>query len=211
MIFRQIESGGDRNFSYLVASQKTREAALIDPAPDTGKVIKTAKREGVQLRYIINTHFHHDHLQDDDLILKNFNYTPVKFINSSEKDKAKEGQVLMLGEIVLRLIKTPGHTPESICISVQNKLMTGDTLFVGKVGGTYNQKDAQEEYKSLKRLMEFPDMTEIWPGHDYGTSPSSTIGDEKKNNPFIRRLGDFESFLWLKENWVRYKKEHGIR
>jgi glyoxylase-like metal-dependent hydrolase (beta-lactamase superfamily II) len=90
------------------------------------------------------------------------------------------------------------------------QLFTGDTLFVGKVGGTGYGDDAREEYDSLhQKLMTLPDDTVVWPGHDYGVAPQSTIGHEKETNPFILRP-DFQSFVELKRNWLAYKAEHGI-
>ena len=81
---------------------------------------------------------------------------------------------------------------------------------MGKVGGTYGEEDARTEFESLKKLMILPPDTEVWPGHNYGEKPSSTIGFELKNNPFIKRLNEFSEFLWLKQNWSKYKQEHGI-
>lgn len=97
-----------------------------------------------------------------------------------------------------------------MCIKAENKLITGDTLFVGKVGGTYTEEDAGAEFESLKKLMLLHPETEVWPGHNYGVKPNSTIGYELQNNPFIKRLNSFEDFLWLKQNWAEYKLEHGI-
>ena len=88
--------------------------------------------------------------------------------------------------------------------------MTGDTLFVGKVGGTDFKEGARTQYASLhEKLMILPDDTEVWPGHDVGVAPSSTIGHERETNPFLLRK-NFEEFVDLKRNWVAYKKEHGI-
>ena len=79
------------------------------------------------------------------------------------------------------------------------------------MGGTYGRQDAAEEFESLKKLMVLDPETEVWPGHDYGIKPHSTIGEELTENPFIKRLDNFEDFLWLKENWAQYKIEHGIK
>ena len=91
-----------------------------------------------------------------------------------------------------------------------DKLITGDTLFVGKVGGTGFGDDAKEEFESLhQKILTLPDETEVWPGHDYGAAPHSTVGNERQTNPFLQR-SDFEGFVDLKRNWLAYKKEHGI-
>lgn len=210
MIFKQIDSGGDRNFSYLVASNRTGEGALIDPAPDPDKVFREID-EGIEIKYIINTHFHYDHSGGNDYFLSVFNDKKITFINSEDSSSPKDGEVFSVGEIMLEIILTPGHTPESICIKAGNRLITGDTLFVGKVGGTYSEKDAKTQFFSLKRLIALPPETEVWPGHDVGQRPSSTIGDEIMTNPFIIRINDFNDFFWLKQNWAGYKAENGIK
>jgi len=211
MIFRQIESGGDRNYAYLIASSETKEGTLADPSPDPLKVMKAVKEEGVEIKYIINTHSHSDHSGGNDYFSKAHNNGPATFINCGWNTEVKDGEVLNLGELCLEFIHTPGHTADSICIRVENKLITGDTLFVGKVGGTYSEMDAREEFESLKKIMTLPPGTGVWPGHDYGVEPYSTIGFELKSNPFIKRLDDFEKFLWLKQNWALYKKKHKIK
>ena len=212
MIFKQIESGGDRNYAYLIASEETMEAALIDPSPDPLKVINMVREERVEIKYIINTHSHYDHSGGNDNFRKTqMDSKPITFINCGVDNAVRDSGALDLGELILELIPTPGHTEDSICIKVKDKLITGDTLFVGKVGGTYGEEDSKKEFESLKRLMILPPDTEVWPGHNYGETPSSTIKFELANNPFIRRLNDFSEFLWLKQNWPKYKLEHGIK
>ncbi len=211
MIFKQIESGGDRNYAYLVASEKTRDCAVVDPSPDALKVIKAAKEEEVEIKYVINTHSHFDHSEGNTHFRNTLTGKPVTFINCGPGTEVKEGQSLSLGEFELEFIHTPGHTADSICIKVKDKLITGDTLFVGKVGGTYSKSDAKTEFESLKKIMALSPVTEVWPGHNYGVKPDSTIAFELENNPFIQRLGDFVEFLWLKQNWAGYKQDHGIK
>jgi glyoxylase-like metal-dependent hydrolase (beta-lactamase superfamily II) len=169
-----------------------------------------AVKENIKIRYLINTHSHFDHSGGNDYFSRDFDGGPVTLINGGEEGDLKEGSVIALGELSLEIIPTPGHTADSICIKSGNKLITGDTLFVGKVGGTYGRQDTALEFESLKKLMKLDPDTEVWPGHDYGIKPHSTIGDELRGNPFIKRLGNFEDFLWLKENWAQYKLEHGI-
>jgi hydroxyacylglutathione hydrolase len=212
MIFKQVESGGDRNYAYLIASKKTKECAVVDPSPDVLMIIKAAQKEGVDIKYVINTHSHSDHSQGNSYFTEaQKGKLPVIFINCGPGTEVKDGQSLSLGDIKLDFICTPGHTKDSISIKVKDKLITGDTLFVGKVGGTYNDGDAKSEFESLKKIMALDPETEVWPGHNYGVKPHSTIGFELENNPFIQRLEDFGEFLWLKQNWVRYKQEHGVK
>ncbi len=210
MIFKQIESGGDRNFGYLIACEETKEGALIDPSPDPGPGIEAAKNFGIKIIYVINTHSHFDHTGGNDFLQKEIGAELVTFTGNGGDVEVGDGGVLQIGNIALEFIYTPGHTKDSLCIKAENKLITGDTLFVGKVGGTYTEEEARIEFESLKKLMLLPPETEVWPGHNYGVKPNSTIGYELHNNPFIKRLSSFEDFLWLKQNWAEYKLEHGI-
>ncbi len=213
MFFRQIRAGGDRNFSYIVADEFTGKAAIIDPGMGADEELSLLKNNGLTLIYIINTHSHSDHT-GGNAVLSGHTGAKIAMDTSARTRKdigLSDGDVLKLGSLELHIIHTPGHTQDSICILAEKELVTGDTLFVGKVGGTGYGKDARDEYESLhKKLMTLPPETRVWPGHDYGARPSSTIGDELKENPFILR-DSFESFVELKRNWLEYKKEHGIQ
>lgn len=212
MIFKQIESGGDRNYAYLIACEKTKVGAVVDPSPDVCMVIKAIQDEGVEIKYVINTHSHSDHSQGNSYFIRDCkDKPPVTFINCGPETKVKNDQFLVIGDIRLEFIHTPGHTKDSVCIKVEDKILTGDTLFVGKVGGTYSEVDARTEFESLKIIMALDPDTEVWPGHNYGVKPDSTIGFELDNNPFIKRLENFDDFLLLKQNWTQYKQEHGIK
>ncbi len=99
-----------------------------------------------------------------------------------------------------------------VCVLVENKLLTGDILFVGKVGGTgphFPRSDPRQQWDSLHRLMHLDPYTEVWPGHDYGVQPSSTIGNEIATNPFLMTK-TYEEFIHLKEHWAEFKKKHNI-
>ncbi|MHB8279457.1 MAG: hydroxyacylglutathione hydrolase family protein [Candidatus Humimicrobiaceae bacterium] len=183
MIFKQIESGGDRNYAYLIACEKIKEGALVDPSPDPFMVIKAIKEEGVEIKYVINTHSHIDHSQGNEKFRGAGRDKPITFINCGPGTEVIDGQSLNLGELKLGFIHTPGHTADSICIKVKDKLITGDTLFVGKVGGTYSEGDARTEFESLKKIVALDPDTEVWPGHNYGVKPCSTIRFELENNP----------------------------
>jgi glyoxylase-like metal-dependent hydrolase (beta-lactamase superfamily II) len=125
--------------------------------------------------------------------------------------RVADGDILKLGNLELEVIHTPGHTSDSICILAGDKLVTGDTLFVGKIGGTHTEEAARIEYTSLfNKLMKLDDAIEVYPGHDYGVAPTSSIGHERQTNPFLLRK-EFKDFMWLKDNWAAYKLEHGIK
>jgi len=210
MTFHQIRAGGDRNFAYLVGDRG--EAALFDPPPDPSLYQDLLAKEGLEVIYIVATHGHGDHTWGLEAARKATGGKVVAHSASSlGPDVAvTDGETLPLGGLEMKFIHTPGHTMDSMCILVGGKLITGDTLFVGKVGGTDYGEGARLEYESLHgKLMTLPDEVEVWPGHDYGTAPTSTIGKEKKTNPFLLQPS-FEDFLELKKNWLQYKREHGI-
>ena len=210
MIFYQIPSGGDRNYGYLLGCEKTKKAAVIDPAPNPNPCWKKARELGLNVEFVVNTHSHYDHSAGNDFFKK----TGARVVSHksafSGDVQVDEGDTLTVGELTLSFFHTPGHTPDSICVLAEKELMAGDTLFVGKVGGTGSRQAALTEFDSLKKLMTLDPDIRVWPGHNYGVHPSSTIKEELKNNPFILRLNDFEDFFRLKENWAAYKIEHGI-
>lgn len=212
MLFEQLHAGGDRNFSYLIADESTREAAIVDPGSPPQAELASLKRNNLSLVYIINTHDHYDHTGGNSVLASETGARIAmhRLSRSRHHIDLDDDGTLALGGIILRIIHTPGHTADSICILAETELITGDTLFVGKVGGTGLGRDARDEYDSLHdKLMVLPPETRVWPGHDVGVSPSSTIGDELRGNPFILRES-FESFVDLKRNWAAYKREHGI-
>ena len=104
------------------------------------------------------------------------------------------------------MLHTPGHTEDSICLYISDAVFTGDTLFVGKIGGTDLGRQAKIEYKSLHMvLMRFRMRRVCSPGHNYGVAPQSTIQHERETNPFLIQE-DFDAFVGLKRNWTAYKK-----
>ena len=213
MICKQLSAGGDRNFSYIVAGESGHEAAVIDPGMQPNAEISFLEENGLKLTYIINTHDHFDHTGGNSVLSKKTGARIAmhELARSYHDIDLKDGDVLSLGSIILKIIHTPGHTPDSICILAGKDLISGDTLFVGKVGGTGYGSDARDEFESLhNKLMKLHPDTRVWPGHDYGVRPVSTIGDELRENPFILR-DSFESFVELKRNWLEYKRIHGIK
>ena len=212
MLVKQFFVGGDRNFGYLAADETSRKAMVIDPAYNPDMVFNFAEENDFKVNYIFNTHNHWDHINGNSGAEKRSDIKPVGF-NDKEKltgARVTDGAIFTLGKFEIQIIYTPGHTDDCICILVDDALFTGDTLFVGKVGGTDYGKQAQREYDSLhNKILKLPNNIRVFPGHDYGTAPESTIQKEKETNPFLLRP-DFESFVQLKMNWVAYKKEHNI-
>ena len=217
--FLQLQLGGDRNFCYICVDVKSGMAAVVDPGFRAGWLSAAAAERGLKISCILITHGHSDHIAQAGR-LADITGAPVY---AGERERVPgslvltDGQRLNLGTRPITAFHTPGHSPGHLCYLFENRLMTGDLLFCGKVGGTgpgFPGSAAEEEWASLKRIASLPEETLVYPGHDYyggdGRMPHSTIGCEKRNNPFLL-CGSFEAFTHLKQNWDSYKREHGIR
>ena len=201
MIFNQIQQHGD-NFTYLIADEKTKEAAIVDSSYNAEEIIKILKTQNLRLKYVINTHGHSDHTAGNTELKSIFGAKIVadKLSKVNCDVWVEDGDVIKIGPISLKIIYTPGHTVDSICILVDNqKLLTGDTLFVGECGRTdMPGGNSKSMYDSLfNKILELEDSIEVYPGHDYGSTPTSTIGRERKSNYTLRprTLKDFVEFM----------------
>lgn len=214
MVFEQIQAGGDRNFAYLIGDDATREAAIVDPSYAPERALDLAMRHGLSVRYVISTHSHPDHIAGNALVLERTEAIEVLHESSPHPSRlrVKDNGELTVGSIKLRFLHTPGHIPDHVCVLAGGMLLTGDILFVGKVGGTgahFKGSDPKQQWESLQRLVKLDAAIEVWPGHDYGIAPSSTIGHEVATNPFLL-CKNLEEFLNLKDHWAEYKKAHNI-
>ena len=201
MIFNQIQQHGD-NFTYLIADEKTKEAAVVDSSYNADEIIKILKTQNLRLKYVINTHGHSDHTAGNTELKSIFGAKIVadKLSKVNCDVWVEDGDVIKIGPISLKIIYTPGHTVDSICILVDNqKLLTGDTLFVGECGRTdMPGGNSKSMYDSLfNKILELEDSIEVYPGHDYGSTPTSTIGRERKSNYTLQpgTLKDFVEFM----------------
>lgn len=211
MYFKQIKSGGGKNFCYIFADETSKKCALVDPSPDPRPGINDALANNFEIVYLINTHDHYDHTGGNSRVKSISKAKLVSHSSSYNADiKVNDGDIVPLGNINFEILHTPGHTHDSICVLAENHLIAGDTLFVGRIGGTYSDKDAFTEFESLKRLMKLDDDITTWPGHNYGIAESSTIKIERETNPFCMRLNDFKEFCHLKATWLDYKAKHGL-
>jgi glyoxylase-like metal-dependent hydrolase (beta-lactamase superfamily II) len=209
---KQFRTGGDRNFGYLIADEVSRQAAVVDPSYSPQAIVEWAGENGYSIEYVFCTHGHFDHTNGNDVIRK---LTGKRALLFGDRDPETEIEVrdcarFPLGQLEVRVLHTPGHAPDAICLYIGDAVFTGDTLFVGKVGGTDLEAGAEAEYHSLHdKLLKLPDETRVFPGHDVGVEPASTVAHERETNPFLLRP-DLDAFVDLKKNWAAYKKEHGI-
>lgn len=201
MFFKQIQQHGD-NFSYIIADETTKEAAVVDSSFNAGEISRELKNQGFKLKYIVNTHGHSDHTAGNYELRADFNAKIVAHSQSKARfDLAVEdGDVLQVGSIQIKVIYTPGHTVDGICLLVDGKkLLTGDTLFVGECGRTdLTGGNAKSMYNSLfNTLLKLDGSIEVYPGHDYGDKKSSTIGEERRQNYTLqpRTVEEFIEFI----------------
>ncbi len=214
MIFEQIPVNGDRNLSYLIGDESSRRAVIVDAAYGPERVLERAQRIGLEVCHIISTHSHPDHIAGNGYLVERTGAPEVLHESAPLpcRVRVNDNDELAVGGLSLRFLHTPGHIPDHVCVLAENKLLSGDILFVGKIGGTGPQfpgSDPRQQWESLHRLMRLDPSTEVWPGHDYGAQPSSTIGHEIATNPFLLTK-TYEEFLHLKENWAEFKKTHNI-
>lgn len=209
MILKQLLQGDDEVFSYTVACENTGQAIIIDPCGDEDKILSLVQELKLSPLYIVNTHCHPDHTcgnmiireatgarivrhEADELLLQDAAakeyFNRQGFAPSPPADLiVHDNDTLIFGDHSMLIIHTPGHSPGSICLYVEGNLFTGDSLFVGAAGRVdVPGGDFDTLIDSLAaKIAVLPDETIIWPGHDYGDSITSTVGREKKENPFL--------------------------
>ena len=213
LVFEQIRAGGDRNFGYLLGDRTAGQAVLIDPSYSPDAFVERAREQRLSVTHIVNTHSHPDHTNGNERAAA-LTGAPVAAHPALQSAVAlPDSAELPVGSLRLRCLHVPGHCADHLVLyePTYRLLITGDLLFVGKVGGTPNDADARTEWDSLQRLVrEIPDEATVWPGHDYGVRPSSTMALEKATNPFLR-CANVDAFLQLKSSWATFKKDHGLK
>jgi glyoxylase-like metal-dependent hydrolase (beta-lactamase superfamily II) len=202
MFFMQVKRHGD-NFSYVIADETTLEAIVIDPSFNSDEITHIVRDRDLQVKYVVNTHQHADHVAGNEEIKSAFNAKIVahKLSRTCKDVSVVDGQTLALGNLTAKVIHTPGHSPDSICLLIGNKLFTGDTLFVGECGRTdLPGGSASDLYDNLfGKLMKLDDSVEVYPGHDYGRKPHSTIGEEKRTNYTLEKRTRQEFIEFMRE------------
>jgi len=204
MIFIQVLVETLRNFGYLIGDDKTRLATVVDPAGAVDRILRLADNHGLKIIHIINTHSHSDHTSGSQELAS---ATGAKIIMHKKARATKhlvveDGDVISVGELKIKVIHTPGHSPDGVCLLVEDKLLTGDTLFIGECGRTDLPGGSSEElYDSLfGKLVKLDDELEVYPGHDYGDKPHSKLGCEKKHNYTLKPRSKDEFIRFMAED-----------
>jgi hydroxyacylglutathione hydrolase len=213
-------AAGMANFIYLIGDDETRECVIVDPAWDVDGILEVIDREEMKLVGALATHYHPDHVGGSFLgfnvegVTRLMELRPVPVhVNSHEAEWVKEvtgisetdmqkhagGDEIKIGKVGVQFIHTPGHTPGSQCFLVDDNLISGDTLFIGGCGRVdLPGSDPEQMYYSLSQVLaKLPDETVLYPGHDYASSPTSTIGNEKRSNFYMKMksLNDWMSLM----------------
>lgn len=203
LVIQQYEIGPLNNFLYLLGDPSSKEMAVIDPAWDVPFLIQESRKLGYKITKVFLTHAHPDHVNGLDELLEEYN-VPVyiskheaPFLRKNLKNliDVHNGDQLSLGAITFNVLHTPGHTPGCQCFLYDGQLISGDTLFIDGCGRCdLPGGDPKVMYHSLYHvLMNLPDETIIYPGHNYGPTPTDTLRHQKKTNPYLqaRSLSEF--------------------
>lgn len=206
----RIVTGSYQVNTYIVSCPETRQGCIIDPGGDADTILEFVRTKRIEVKYILNTHGHADHIvanralkkalalqvcmhTDDDAFFSRPDTLKIekKELGLAEPGNAdirlQDGDIVRIGNLEITVIHTPGHSPGSACFLVNGNLFTGDTLFVGDVGRTdLNGGSFDTLLQSIKeKIIVLPATTRVWPGHDYGETPTSTLAWEMKENPYI--------------------------
>ncbi|MBZ0170621.1 Beta-lactamase-like protein [Candidatus Methylomirabilis lanthanidiphila] len=207
LYLRQVELGDMANYVYLIGSTRTKEAAVIDPAWEIDRIVELAEADGMRLTHILVTHTHPDHVGgklfnlqiqgvaelldriDAQVVVHKAEADHLTPLAGSNIRQVDHGDTLNVGDVAVTMIHTPGHTPGSQCFLIRDRLITGDTLFIGSCGRVDLPGSSPEQmYDSLiNRVMRLDDTTVVLPGHNYAAGrTSSSIGEERKTNRYTQ-------------------------
>ncbi len=196
LYLKQLELGPMQNFVYLIGDAQTREAAVVDPGWEVPHILDVVKREGLRLTSAFVTHHHFDHTNGLAELLKAVDLpvhvhrddAPLIRIEPGSLKPVSGGDTVYVGKIPVTIIHTPGHTPGSQCLLVDGHLLSGDTLFIRACGRwDLPGGDPSQLFQSLSaKLKPLAEDTVLCPGHHYAEELTSTIGQEKRTNPFLK-------------------------
>ncbi len=191
MKVHQVQVGNMQNFSYIVEDDETNNAIIIDPSWDLIELELIIKKNDLKIKYIVNTHHHFDHTLGNKAMVESTKAPIIQHESSELKSdiSVKDGDSIEFGNSKLKVLHTPGHSKDSICLIGDGKLFSGDTLFVGNCGRIdLPGGSAKELYHSLfDVLYSLDDNLIMYPGHNYGHSEISTIGQEKTTNMIMQK------------------------
>jgi glyoxylase-like metal-dependent hydrolase (beta-lactamase superfamily II) len=196
MKVHQIQVGGMQNFSYILEDEETEEAIIIDPSWDLENIEQAINRNDLKIKYIVNTHHHIDHTLGNEAMAK---LTGAKIIQHEASElkhdlTVTDGDKITFGDSELSIIHTPGHSKDGICLVGDGKIFSGDTLFVGNCGRVDLPGGSSKElYRSLFEIISnLDDNLVLYPGHNYGPTPTSTLGKEKATNFVMQKRTEQE-------------------
>jgi hydroxyacylglutathione hydrolase len=208
------------NFVYLIGDDEQRVCMVVDPAWDIAGIVECAEKEDMRLIGALVTHYHPDHIGGDifgynisglaELLsicplevhvneVESAGVKQVSGLSDSDLARHRGGDAISIGGVTVKMLHTPGHTPGSQCFLADSALVSGDTLFIGGCGRVdLPGGDADQMYQSLTQVLaRLPEDTRLYPGHNYAAREVSTIGDEKRENYYLRveKLEDWRRLM----------------
>lgn len=207
IIFKQLFDPNTSTYTYIVGDKKTREVAIIDSVREHVETyVELIKAENWNLKYLLETHVHADHITGNNLLKNRFPSVEIVLHEKSnvecEITRVKDGDVLKVGEVSIEVLYTPGHTSESASFLIDNdRLLTGDTVLIGSCGRTdFQAGDNKAMFESLRRIAALPPDTLVYPGHDYNGRTVSTIAEERATNKQMKHT-TLEAFTADLNSW----------
>lgn len=214
LYFKQIEIGPMHNYVYLVGSTETREAAVVDAAWDIDEILRIAAQDEMEITHDLVTHTHPDHVGGGfagieiagatelldkckaKVVVHKAEAEFIKGLSSSDMIKTDNGDKVDVGGLEIMLMHTPGHTPGSQCFLVDDRVVSGDTLFIDACGRVdFPGGNPEKMYYSLtQKLMTLPDNMILFPGHNYAPLKHATLGEQKRTNPYLK-FSSLKQFL----------------
>lgn len=201
---RQMEIGPMANFVYFLGPSRSRDIVVVDAAWDIDAILEAAERDDKRIVAALVTHWHPDHTNGLQVLVDRTDATvhihrdDVPWLRQPVGNikEVAAGHELSVGDLSIRFLHTPGHTPGSQCFLVRDRLVSGDTLFINACGRTDLPGGSPEElYRSLSgTLAKLDDATILLPGHNYADIPQTTMGEQKRSNPFLA-CGSLSQFL----------------
>jgi glyoxylase-like metal-dependent hydrolase (beta-lactamase superfamily II) len=203
-----------QNYVYLIGSTETREAAVVDAAWNIDEIVRIAAQDEMEITHALVTHTHPDHVGGGfagmeiagvtellekckaKVVVHKAEAEFIKGLSSSDMIKTDNGDKVDVGGVEVQLMHTPGHTPGSQCFLVENRVVSGDTLFIDACGRVdFPGGNPEQMYYSLtQKLMTLPDDMILFPGHNYAPLKHATLGEQKKSNPYLK-FSSLKQFL----------------